>query len=197
MDKPFSQACFNNRGPITEVLQRVFAHSSNILEIGSGTGQHAVWFANKMPHLHWQTSDRRSNHAGINQWISQYPATNLVEPVALDVLTDIWPSSTYDGIYSANTAHIMPWEAVVAMFAGIGEHLLSKGLFCLYGPMKYRGVLDAASNIQFDQMLRQQLPHQGIREFTEVNRLAAAAGLMFREDKAMPANNRLLVWRKR
>ena len=91
----------------------------------------------------------------------------------------------------------MPWEAVVAMFAGIGEHLLSKGLFCLYGPMKYRGVLDAASNIPFDQLLRQQLPHQGIRECTEGNRLAAAAGLMFREDKAMPANNRLLVWRKR
>lgn len=196
MDKPFSQACVNNRDPILEVLQRVFAHSQNILEIGSGTGQHAVWFAGNMPHLRWQTSDQPMYHAGINQWISQHPATNLVRPVALDVLADTWPSSNYDGVFSANTAHIMPWEAVVAMFAGIRDHLLINGFFCLYGPMKYSGALGAPSNVQFDQMLRQQFPHQGIREFGEVNQLASSAGLKLVEDNAMPANNRLLVWQK-
>lgn len=196
MDKPFSQACVNNRGPIAEILQRVFAQSKNILEIGSGTGQHGVWFAEKMPHLSWQTSDQPHNHAGICQWISDCPAPNLLEPVALDVLSDPWPEGSYDGVFSANTAHIMPWEAFVAMFTGIGEHLLSNGLFCLYGPMKYMGELDAPSNVQFDQMLRQQLPHQGIRKFHDINRLALAAGLILLEDNALPANNRLIVWQK-
>ncbi len=196
MDKPFSQACVNNRGPIGEVLSRVFEDTRDILEIGSGTGQHAVWFASKMPHLCWQTSDQIQKHAGICQWLNEYPSPNLLAPIALDVLADAWPERFYHGIYSANTAHIMPWEAVEAMFAGVGERLLSNGVFCLYGPMKYRGKLDAQSNVEFDQMLRQQYPHQGIRDFHDINRLALAAGLILLEDNAMPANNRLLVWQK-
>jgi hypothetical protein len=196
MDKPFSQACINNRGPISGILERVFADKRNILEIGSGTGQHAVWFASKMPHLSWQTSDQAQYHGGINQWIGECPSPNLLAPIPLNVLTDPWPTSAYDGIYSANTAHIMPWEAVVAMFAGVGDRLVSNGIFCLYGPMKYQGELDAQSNVQFDQRLQQQLPHQGIREFHDINRLALAAELVLLEDNAMPANNRLLVWQK-
>lgn len=196
MDKPFSQACINNRGPIADILERVFANKRDILEIGSGTGQHAVWFASKMSHLCWQTSDQVQNHAGICQWLDEYPLPNLLAPISLNVLTDPWPNRSYDGIYSANTAHIMPWEAVVAMFAGVGERLLSSGVFCLYGPMKYRGELDAQSNVQFDRMLQQQFPHQGIREFHDINRLALEAGLVLLEDVAMPANNRFLVWQK-
>jgi len=196
MDKPFSQACINNRGPISGILERVFANKRNILEIGSGTGQHAVWFASKMPHLSWQTSDQAQYHAGINQWIEECPSPNLLAPIPLNVLTDPWPTNAYDGIYSANTAHIMPWEAVVAMFAGVGVRLSSNGIFCLYGPIKYQGELDAQSNVQFDQRLQQQFPHQGIREFHDINRLALAAVLVLLEDNTMPANNRLLVWQK-
>ena len=196
MDKPFSQACINNRGPISGILERVFADKRNILEIGSGTGQHAVWFASKMPHLTWQTSDQVQYHGGIDQWIGECPSPNLLAPIPLNVLTDPWPTSAYDGIYSANTAHIMPWDAVVAMFAGVGDRLLSNGIFCLYGPMKYQGELDAQSNVQFDQQLQQQFPHQGIREFHDINRLALAAELVLLEDNTMPANNRLLVWQK-
>ena len=196
MDKPFSQACANNQGVIADILQRVFAGKFKALEIGSGTGQHGVWFAKQLPHLSWQMSDREQNHAGINQWINDDPATNLLPPLALDVLGDAWPSEHYDAIYTANTAHIMPWHAVTAMLTGIGERLLSGGVFCLYGPMKDAGVLDAQSNIEFDYRLRQQLAHQGIREFHDINQLALNAGLVLREDNPMPANNRLIVWQK-
>jgi SAM-dependent methyltransferase len=196
MNKPFSQACANNQGVIGDILQRVFATKSRALEIGSGTGQHGVWFAKQLPHLSWQMSDREQNHAGINQWINDESAANLLPPLALDVLNDAWPSNYYDAIYTANTAHIMPWSAVTAMFSGLGERLLPGGVFCLYGPMKYLGVLDAPSNIAFDFRLREQLAHQGIREFHDINQLALKAGLVLREDNPMPANNRLIVWQK-
>jgi hypothetical protein len=196
MDKPFSQACANNQAIICEILVRVFADKNNALEIGSGTGQHGVFFAKELPNLSWQMSDREQNHAGIKRWMNDHPAANLLAPVSLDVLSEHWPTAHYDAVYSANTAHIMPWEAVVAMFAGIGERLLSGGVFCLYGPMKYLGVLDAQSNIAFDHRLQQQFPHQGIREFHDINCLATDAGLVLQEDNAMPANNRLIVWKK-
>ena len=196
MNKPFSQACANNEGVIGDILQRVFAGKSKALEIGSGTGQHGVRFAKQLPHLSWQMSDREQNHAGINQWINDDPAANLLPPIALDVLSDDWPTEHYDAIYSANTAHIMPWNAVAAMFSGIGGRLLSGGVFCLYGPMKYLGELDAQSNVAFDYRLRQQHAHQGIREFHDINQLALDAGLVLREDNPMPATNRLIVWQK-
>lgn len=196
MDKPFSQACANNQGVISDILQRVFADKLKALEIGSGTGQHGVFFAQQLPHLSWQMSDKVQNHVGINQWINDDPAANLLAPLPLDVLSDAWPSDHYDAIYTANTAHIMPWNAVSAMFAGIGDLLLLGGVFCLYGPMKYLGVLDAPSNIAFDSRLRQQFAHQGIREFHDINQLALDAGLVLREDNPMPANNRLIVWQK-
>jgi phospholipid N-methyltransferase len=196
MNKPFSQACANNQAVICTILERLFADKKNVLEVGSGTGQHGVFFAKNLPHLNWQMSDRAQNHAGIKRWVQDHPAVNLIAPIALDVLSDHWPTAHYDAAFSANTAHIMPWEAVVAMFAGIGERLLSGGVFCLYGPMKYMGVLEAPSNVQFDHWLQQQVPHQGIREFHELNQLAMDAGLTLQEDNAMPANNRLIVWQK-
>ena len=196
MDKPFSQACVNNQTAICQVLERIFIGKKNVLEVGSGTGQHGVWFAKKLPHLTWQMSDREQNHAGINGWVSDEPAPNLLAPILLDVLSDPWPAGPYDAVYSANTAHIMPWLAVAAMFSGVGQGLSSGGMFCLYGPFKYLGVLDAPTNIEFDYRLRQQSAHQGIREFHELNQLAMDAGLDLREDNPMPANNRLIVWQK-
>ena len=195
-DKPFSQACENNRGPIFSVLEPLLKDKSLVLEIGSGTGQHAVWFAKQLPHLVWQTSDLPQNHSGILQWLEADPSPNLREPIALDMLANSLPEAGYDCIYSANPAHIMPWEAVVNMLAEVGAQLLSNGLFCLYGPMSYSGVIAPASNIQFDQNLRQQAAHMGIREFHDINKLALDAGLVLLDDHAMPANNRLLVWQK-
>ena len=196
MHKPFSQACANNQVVIGEILEHVFANKKHVLEVGSGTGQHGVWFAKKMPHLSWQMSDREQNHAGIRCWMSDHPASNLLSPLPLDVLSDPWPTAHYDAVYSANTAHIMPWQAVIAMFSGIGERLLSGGVFCLYGPMKYLGVLEAQSNVDFDASLQQQFAHQGIREFHDINALATKYGLVLQKDHQMPANNRLIVWQK-
>ncbi|MDB2533216.1 class I SAM-dependent methyltransferase [Porticoccaceae bacterium] len=196
MDKPFSLACENNRGPILEILQPLLADKLSVLEIGSGTGQHAVWFAKHLPKLRWQTSDLQHNHVGINQWLDAYPSPNLLPPVELDMLGDNWPKADFDCIYSANTAHIMPWEAVVNMLAHVGLTLPSNGHFCLYGPMQYQGVIEPQSNRNFDTSLRQQASHMGIREFHQINRLAAEAGLVLLDDHAMPANNRLLVWQK-
>ena len=199
MDKPFSPACENNRDPILALLMPLLADKSSVLEIGSGTGQHAVWFAKNMPQLRWQTSDLQHNHAGINQWLNAYPSPNLLPPIELDMLDTVgsnWPNGGFDCIYSANTAHIMPWEAVVNMMAQVGLRLCSNGLFCLYGPMQYQGVIEPQSNRDFDASLQQQASHMGIREFHQINRLAAEAGLVLLDDHAMPANNRLLVWQK-
>jgi hypothetical protein len=149
--------------------------------------------------LQWQTSDLQPNHAGINQWLDAYPSPNLLPPIELDMLgiaEGTWPNADYDCIYSANTAHIMPWEAVVNMLAQAGLQLRSNGLLCLYGPMQYQGVIEPQSNRDFDASLRQQASHMGIREFHQINQLAAEAGLMLLEDHAMPANNRLLIWQK-
>ena len=196
---PFSQACENNRGPILKVLQPVLANCRQLLEIGSGTGQHAAWFAPAMPHLQWQTSDLPENHWGINQWISAYPATNLRSPLSLDVLSENWPSVDnvqYDAVFTANTLHIVPWAGVVNMLAKVGSLLSRNGLLCVYGPMGYGGIISPQSNIAFDHHLRQRGSHMGIRQFEDINDLAGEAGLLLLKDYPMPANNHLLVWQK-
>jgi SAM-dependent methyltransferase len=196
MDKPFSQACENNREPIFQVLKPLLEDKRSVLEIGSGTGQHAVWFAKQLPRLVWHTSDLPQNHPGIRLWLEDYPSGNLRPPIALDMLDNVWPEGSYDVVYSANTAHIMPWQGVVNMLTQIGLQLLPLGLFCLYGPMGYAGNIAPESNVQFDRRLRQQAAHMGIRDFHDINRLALEAGLVLLDDYAMPANNRLLVWEK-
>ena len=196
MDKPFSQACENNRAAILQVLQPLLESKSCVLEIGSGTGQHAVWFAQNMPCLRWQTSDLKQNHSGIQQWIKAYPAPNLLPPITLDMLTNDWPETQYDGIYSANTAHIMPWQGVINMIRQGAGHLVDGGYFCLYGPMQYNGQLEPQSNRDFDAQLRQRANHQGIRDVSKINQLAEYVGLQLRDDHMMPANSRLLIWQK-
>ncbi len=196
---PFSQACENNRGPILKIIQPLFANRQHLLEIGSGTGQHAAWFASAMPHLQWQTSDLEENHWGINQWINSVTADNLLSPLPLDVHNDRWRSvetAQYDGVFTANTLHIISWAGVVNMFVKVGALLPRSGLLCVYGPMGYGGVISPESNIAFDHYLRQQGSHRGIRQFEDVNPVASEAGLLLLEDYPMPANNRLLVWQK-
>ena len=196
MTKPFSQACENNRSPIGGVLMRLLSQRSSVLELGSGTGQHAVWFAQHLPHLYWQTSDRVENHSGISQWLDDCGLDNIGRPIALDVGRDAWPTTTFDAAFSSNTAHIMAWPEVEIMFREVAGSLVTGGLFCLYGPMQYSGVIAAESNRAFDCRLKQSNPQQGIREFNDLDQLALSAGMSLLEDNAMPANNRLLVWQK-
>jgi len=184
--KPFSEASERNRGPILAILKRVFRDRKHVLEIGSGTGQHAAYFAPELPHLVWQASDVAENLPGIREWVSTPP------PLELDVDKD-WPKLEVDAAFSANTCHIMSWPQVERMFEKIGK-IESLKTLCLYGPFNYRGKHTSESNARFDAMLRARDPASGLRDFESINALAEAAGLTLQEDNAMPANNRLLVF---
>jgi SAM-dependent methyltransferase len=197
VEKPFAQACENNKCPILGVLKRVFADSTRVLEIGSGTGQHAVYFAPNLPHVQWMTADLAENHPGIRMWIEEFPAPNLLPPVDLDVRQTCWPFEDVDGVFSANTAHIMHWPGVEAMFAGVARLLQPGGVFALYGPFNYGGKYTSESNARFDASLEARDPGMGIRDFEAVDALAVEGGFGLLEDNPMPANNRTLVWRKR
>lgn len=196
MQKPFSQACENNKQPILAILQQAFGKAQEVLEIGSGTGQHAAFFAGAMPWLSWQPSDRAENLPGIRAWCTDAQLGNLRDPVELDVVVPAWPALRADAVFSANTVHIMGWPAVERLFAGVGALLPSTGTFCLYGPFNYGGRFTSPSNERFDGWLRERDPQSGVRDFEALERLAHAAGLTLEADHAMPANNRMLVWRK-
>lgn len=197
--KPYSEACERNKGPILEVLATEFADASRVLEIGSGTGQHAVYFATELPHLHWQATDLPENLPGIQLWVqhclAKDPPVVLLDPLVLDVLGK-WPDVACDAVFSANTAHIMSWPAVQAMLAGVAERLPDRGVFALYGPFNYEGAYTSESNARFDSWLKANNPASGIRDFEKMDGTARQVGLTLVEDNAMPANNRLLVWQK-
>ena len=194
--KPYSESCEQNKGPILSVLQQSFNETKTVLEIGSGTGQHAVFFAEKLPHLTWITSDRADYHAGINLWLKECAHSNLQGPLCLDVNQQNWPVDQVEGIFSANTVHIMSWNDVELMFSGIGHILKSGGVFCLYGPFNYNDQFSSESNARFDQWLKHRNPESGVRDFEALQKLADKAGLTFIEDIEMPANNRILIWKK-
>ena len=184
--RPYSEACERNCEPILAVLKRVFRKSRKVLEIGSGTGQHAAFFSAALPHLAWQASDVAEHLDGIRVW--------GVETIELDV-DQPWPDVDGDAVFSANTAHIMSWPQVERMFAGMAG-MPSFAVLCLYGPFSYGGSHTSDSNRRFDAMLRAGDPASGIRDFEAICALAERCGLLFVEDNAMPANNRLLVFRK-
>jgi SAM-dependent methyltransferase len=194
---PFSQACENNKQPILNILQSIFASCKSILEIGSGTGQHAIFFAEKMPWLTWQPSDQKTYLMGIAHQRENSALTNLLAPIELNVSTQPWPSlETIDGIFSANTCHIMSWAMVEDFIAGVGKTLISDGIFCLYGPFNYQGKFTSESNAQFDAWLKQRDNLSGIRDYEAMLVLAEKNGLQQQADHSMPANNRLLVFKK-
>lgn len=193
--KPFSEACERNRAPILSELKRVFSDRKAVLEIGSGTGQHAACFAPELPRLTWQPSDVAEHLPGIRQWVEDAGAPNLRFPILLDVDAS-WPALSVDAAYSANTCHIMSWPQVERMFRGVGEALQAGGIFCVYGPFNYGGRHTSESNARFDAMLRSRDPASGLRDFEAILALAGISGLAHEEDNAMPANNRLLVFRR-
>ena len=196
MIKPYSEACERNRDPILSVIQPVLSGCRAVLEIGSGTGQHAVYFAERMPHVLWHTSDREENHPGIALWLAEAGGENLPPPLSLDVAQAVWPDVAVDAVFSANTAHIMHWREVEAMFAGVGKLLPDGGVFLLYGPFNYAQTYTSESNERFDGWLKARDPLSGIRHFEDVDRLARQEGMRLRQDFAMPANNRILFWQK-
>lgn len=194
--KPFSESCIQNRSPILGVLKTQLADRSRLLEVGSGTGQHAVYFAPEFPQLVWQTGDLLEAHAGINAWLDEYRGNNILAPVELEVCDYDWPQDAYDSVYSANAVHIMSWPCVECLFPGVGRTLEKGGRFILYGPFNYNGDYTSASNASFDQWLKARDPLGGIRDFEALDKLAVNAGMSLSADFEMPANNRILVWEK-
>lgn len=194
--RPFSEACERNRAPILERLRELFIRPGAVLEIGSGTGQHAVYFAGQLPELTWQCSDLPERHPGIHAWRDDARLGNILAPLALDVSAGPWPAVRFDYVFSANTSHIMSWQAVAAMFEGVGRVLNNGGLFALYGPFNVQGQFSSESNRRFDAALRSENPSMGLRDLENIEALATDNGLTFDGDYSMPANNRLLVFRK-
>jgi cyclopropane fatty-acyl-phospholipid synthase-like methyltransferase len=196
MDKPFAPACERNRGPILDVLREVFAPCTRVLEIGSGTGQHAVHFAAAMPWLSWQCSDRAANLPGICAWLDEAALPNTPAPIELDVAGS-WPAARYDAVFSANTLHIMGWAEVVRFFEHLPGVTTDDAVLAIYGPFNQDGRHTSDSNAAFDRSLKLRDPHMGLRDAAAVDALARAAGFALQDDRAMPANNRCRVWRRR
>ena len=195
-NKPYAESCEQNRVPILAVLRAAFADRQHVLEIGSGTGQHAVYFGAELPHLRWQTADVRAHHPGINAWLAEAGLPNVLPPLELDANETGWHSGRYDAVFSANTLHIMGAAEVEKCFAGIGQVLEPGGVLAVYGPFNYQGQFTSESNARFDQWLKSRDPASGIRDFETVDALARQQGLVLLHDHAMPANNRTLVWTK-
>ncbi len=193
MEKPHAPACERNQDVILAVLRDHFSDRRQVLEIGSGTGQHAVHFAAALPHLRWQTADREENLPGIRLWLDEAQLANTPPPLALDV-NHPWPPGRYDAVFSANTLHIMSWPEVERLFAGLSGILAADAKLAIYGPFNYGGRFTSESNAAFDASLKAAAPHRGIRDFEAVDALARAIGLELVEDREMPANNRCLVW---
>jgi cyclopropane fatty-acyl-phospholipid synthase-like methyltransferase len=195
MEKPYSPACERNREPILEVLREHLADRHRVLEIGSGTGQHAVHFAAALPHLVWQSSDRAENLAGIRAWLDEAALPNTPEPRELDVDGE-WPDVTCDAVFSANTLHIMAWPEVRQLFQHLPAVTTHDALLIIYGPFNQNGRYSSESNAAFDQSLKARAEHMGLRDADAVDALASEAGFMLLDDLAMPANNRCRIWRR-
>jgi SAM-dependent methyltransferase len=195
-DKPFSPACERNREPILAVLRDAFAARRRVLEIGSGSGQHAVHFAAAMPWLTWQCSDVSGNLGGIAAWLDEARLPNTPAAIALDVARDPWPPASFDAVFTANSLHIMDWASVQALFAGLARVLADEATVVAYGPFNRGGGYTSDSNREFDAWLKARDARSGIRDAEAVDALARDAGLTLAGDIAMPANNRCLIWQR-
>lgn len=196
MNKPYTESCDQNKIPIFSVIAPIFSSLSSVFEIGSGTGQHAVYFARKMPHLTWHTSDCSAYIEGINSWLTESKLSNLIPPVELNVSTSMWPSITVDAVFTANTVHIMHQDDVLNLVTGVAKLLNKKGSFVIYGPFNYNGGYTSDSNARFDSWLKERDPLSGIKHFEDIKKLAEENAMELVRDYEMPANNRILHFRK-
>ena len=193
--KPYAESCEKNREPILAVLKEIFADRKRVLEIASGTGQHAVHFGRELPHLIWQPSELAQHLPGIRAWLDEAQLPNVLPPLAIDVNDARWPVATVDAIFNANTVHIISWPEVERLFAHIARVIAPGGYVCLYGPYNYNGKFTSESNARFDAWLKSRDPNSGVRDFEAISRLAASHCLKLLHDIEMPSNNRMLVWR--
>jgi len=194
MNKPFAQSCAENQEVILATIRPLLSDTKSVLEIGSGTGQHAVYFAKQLNHLHWQTSDLPAYHEGIELWIKDSQLSNVKAPITLDVADSNWPNQKFDAIFTANTLHIMSFSDVQSLFKNIIQVLNANARLLIYGPFNYNNQFTSESNSRFDAWLKSRDPKSGIRHFEDINDMAKQAGLKLIEDIEMPVNNRLLYF---
>lgn len=194
--KLYSESCERNQEPILKILQEVLIKQQYVLEIASGTGQHAVYFGRALPHLSWQTSELTEKHEEILAWLNEIKLPNVLPPVTINVNDVKWPVGIVDAVFNANTVHIISWLEVERMFAGIAHVLNANGILCLYGAFKYKGEFTSESNARFDAYLRSNDRNSGIRDFENINRLAESYGLFLTSDVSMPSYNRTLIWQR-
>ena len=197
MNKPYSESCDQNRDSILAVIEPILRNCSSLLEIGSGTGQHAVYFSQHLPQIIWQTSDRISFHEVINAWINDSVAENVSPPLKLDVSSSDWPKQQYDAVFTANTLHIMSETDVENFFTGVGDLLTTGSHLLIYGPFNYGGAYTSTSNESFDQWLKTQNASSGIKDFENVCTQAAGSDMNLVHDYTMPVNNRILHFKKK
>jgi SAM-dependent methyltransferase len=195
--KQFSPSCERNKEPILAVLRDILTAPGLVLEIGSGSGQHAVHFARGLPHLAWQPTDVAGNLPSIAAWRAEAGLPNLREPLALDLFAEDWPVRQAQAVVCINTIHIVSWQGVERLFAAAGRVLAPGGILYVYGPYRYADRPLEPSNEEFDHWLKARDPVSGVRLFEDVDRLAGQHGLALAGDRAMPANNRSLWWQKR
>ena len=193
---PFSAACERNKDPILGVLRIRLAGRSQVLEIGSGTGQHAAYFARALDHLIWHPTEQLAYLADLAERVKLEGSHNLRAPTLLDVRQAVWPVRSVDAVFTANTLHIMSWAEVTALFRGVGNVLAPGGVLCIYGPFRYAGRYTSESNQEFDRMLQERDPQSGLRDIQAITALAGQYGLRLDTDHDLPANNRLLILTK-
>jgi len=195
---PFSGACERNKDVILEVILPYLSKAKTVLEIGSGTAQHAIYFAQNMPHLIWQTSDQKEYLEGINAQLQNADIDNVQRPYELDVNQNHWIENQqrFDLIYTANTFHIMRWSDVCVFFNGLNTVVNTNAVLIVYGPFKYNGKYTSASNQAFDHTLRSRECGSAIRDFESVDELAKEQGFELIKDHSMPANNQCLIWQR-
>lgn len=187
-----------NKGPILDVLKRVLPMRAFVVEIGSGTGQHAIHFAKAMPMITWQPTDFDAEYReSVKQWTAVEKVDNILPPLALDVRQRPWPVAPADAVVSINMVHVAPWSATTALFEGAADIVRPGGIVFLYGPYTRGGVHTAPSNAQFDASLRAHDPKWGIRDVDDVTNVAERTGFERREIVQMPANNLSLIFDRR
>ncbi|MBO1925961.1 DUF938 domain-containing protein [Thiomicrorhabdus sp. 6S2-11] len=195
MNKPFSQSCEENKHVILESITPYLRDKKSVLEIASGTGQHAIHFTEQLNHLSWQTSDLIESHSGICQWLEEAQIDNIISPIELNVSEpEQWPKTQFDAVFSANSFHIMAKQNIVDLFEHLPQVLARKATLMIYGPFNYNGRFTSDSNARFNDWLKQRNPNSGIKDFEWCDQLAEQAGLTLINDIEMPQNNRILVW---